>query len=193
MGQKEAEEMIDELFPFLDSDSCGSADEHDLFEAGPPVPPPVLPPVPLFGLDVPPAHHVEEASQASSNRDPATCTVVYPPYGVIAYYAKGRRFQATCFEACAHHNRCRLTRYSSPSCTMPAKGRPLGLMMAWLRFSSGAGTRQEHIHQFYLMLLTFERRSHGRAVLQTLTNGVQMCTHERHCREGEGQEPVGVP
>jgi hypothetical protein len=184
--------MIDELFPNSESESGGSVHEHDIPEFEMPVAM-GLPPVPAFFPDAPPAPHMEEASQASSTRGVATCTVRYPPYGTISFYLKGFRFQATCSEGYADHVRCILTRYSTPSATMHAKGRRLGMMMAWLRHSHETTSRHEHISVYYVHTLTFERRNEGRAFLQTLANGPEMCTYERTRRAGEGDEPEGMP
>jgi hypothetical protein len=145
-GKQDTDEILDELFPEFESSDDG------IEEAPAEVEPPLPPPVPVFGVVARPAPaqdaHMENASVASSSRDDASCVVLYPPYGFISYYKKGCRFQATCFDACAQHGKCRLTRYAGASSHAPSKGRPLGLMAAWLRFSHEVASHQEHINYF---------------------------------------------
>lgn len=133
-------------------------------------------------------------SHIVSGADGATYVVEYPPYGLIAYYEHDRRFQAICWNACAGHGTCKLTRFVIDSAHQPAKGRPCGLMMAWLRMSYQTNTHQEHINRFWMDCnLCLSDRQAGRDTLKRLPGGDMLLQNERPQRSGELEEPAGQP
>jgi hypothetical protein len=164
--ESEVGELIDDLFLFPDVD-------------GPPDVPvaPVAPPPPIV---------VE-------GRDAPTVEIV-SPFGIIRYYEKHKRFEATCprFDHVSGGKPCRLTRYSTANKNL-AKGRPLGFMLAWLEAGRHMADHHEHIHPLALASLGLADRIRCRGLINAMPCGPAMLDKERPRRAGEPVEPMGDP
>lgn len=110
--------------------------------------------------------------------------------GVIRFYKKTKRFTAEC--ACHSDPKCILTR-ASESKLIGAKGRPLGLFVAWLKMAhdSPAMSREEHWEKF--LWPDHAARLEARMYLRNhVAGGARLEAEcERPRREGEGEEPEG--
>jgi hypothetical protein len=117
----------------------------------------------------------------------------FPPWGKISYYDRYSRFEATCHEAHSGHQACRLSKLSYPGAN-PAQGRPVGLLAAWLKLSDvGVSSRYEHLNPFTMALATQEVRLEARECVAGMPGGPELLSFERACRDGEPQEPEGLP
>lgn len=122
------------------------------------------------------------------------------PGGWIVHHAARDSLDAHC--SCEAHldkkNPCRLNR-THVACARglnQARGRPLGLLMAWLKASSRHASRRKHHGMVSsddpedVDLLSFDRRVAGRAWL--VQNGYdELLALERRLRAGELDEPDG--
>ena len=138
--------------------------------------PPVAPPPPIVeGGDAP------------------ACEIV-SPLGIIRFYDKGKRFEATCPRAdhVSGGKPCRFTRYSKANKNL-AKGRPLGFMMAWLEAGRYMANHREHIDPLALSSLGRADRIRCRGLVNALPGGPVMLDKERPRRAGEPEEPMGDP
>ena len=96
--------------------------------------------------------------------------------GTIAYYSNKGAFQATC----RVHKQCALTRVGSRARVqpaLPAKGRPLGLMAAWLLAGGGHPTKEAHMA--CLRGLNYDMRKAAREELLRHAAGVEVAGYER--------------
>ena len=127
-------------------------------------------------------------------RSVADCVVVCPNGGVIRYYARYNRFQAQCNSP--YHGSCKLTRTSERSSTLPAQGKPVGLMAAWLHneMLTLCHDHESHISVFALGTLTHDKRLRARQALLDLPNGNALVSYEREPNDGDvGGEPLDIP
>ena len=100
----------------------------------------------------------------------------------------GGRFEATCGQTWKHGTRCRLTRTSvGVRGQNEARGRPLGLLAAWLAGALCSEDADEHASA--VPFLCFDERAEHRNALITLQNGADLAMLERPLREGESLEP----
>lgn len=115
-------------------------------------------------------------------------------FGTIKFYTTDGRFQASC--PCPGHEvgdfACRFTRYRRAG-KSPAKGRPLGLMVAWLRLGRLFTCHDEHIHPLALSSISRGERITARDLLKTVPGGDVLLSKERQRRPGEPEEPMGEP
>lgn len=125
-------------------------------------------------------------SSALGPRDQADACLVMDS-GTIRFYRKHGRFQATC----SRHPQCRLTRYlgqETPANTRKGKGRPLGLMAAWLQDTAPID-EIEHKSPLNVMAISRMARMAARDHLKTLEQGRRLLEFERPCGEGCPEEP----
>ena len=166
----------------------------------------VLPPIPMRDRDPSdddepplPATPAPGAGAPVCHGRTAATAVVYYGSHKISFYETDGRFEAVCKDP-THLpiGRYRLTR-SVPTdmdALTTAKGRPLGLLMAWLTDDSDRSvcvSRPEHCNPFYILGLGHDTRAAGRELLKTLPNADALLAHERPQRHGEGEEPLGDP
>ena len=148
-NENSADEFLDELFeedvrlgPIAEDDNplAEAADEENLQQPQPPLPPPAEPP---------PADPAREPRQRElvqrgglESRDVFTLP---NGLGTLRYYRASSSMQAFCpWGRDVHETDCR----KSAGCN-PAKrgsGRPIGLLVAWLRAHSDFATKHEHVH-----------------------------------------------
>ena len=119
--------------------------------------------------------------------------------GTIRYYKKSNNFTATC----DNHCKCVKTRQSVASkasgsaantAANRAKGRPLGYLASWLSFGSECTSKKKHWDNKKIL----EKCGHStrlvkRYELQLMAGGPAMLECEREPRDGEGDEPAGMP
>jgi hypothetical protein len=122
----------------------------------------------------------------------ADVTVDIPGFGKISFYQRYQRFQATCC-AVEHGASCKLTRTQNRSIAKPAQGRPLGLMVSWLReLGPLVDCKADHRSELLMTGLDRATRRGHRHFLRTLPNGVELESREiRH--PGEDSEPEDMP
>ena len=74
------------------------------------------------------------------------------------------------------------------SVVQSGKGRPLGYLAAWLMVASDQSDHAHYAHE-----PTLEKRKEAREVLKTLVGAAALMALERPQREGEPEEPEGLP
>jgi hypothetical protein len=95
---------------------------------------------------------------------------------------------------CPHHKNCRMNRTVNPSVSKPAQGRPLGQIIAWLRDGPNHTSKAAHdATKRREAVVSWPQRSAAREWLTTLQGIEVMLEKERPCRDGERQEPFGLP
>ena len=140
---------------FHHTDLIGPADED--------VPEPALEPQPI-DFDFPDELDDEVRLESVGENDGE----IHYAGGLIRYYKKYSRFEATCQRE--SHKPCRLTREAHGSDVFGAQGRPLGLLASWLEFSDCEDiiSHEEHNDPMTFGLLDFERRLEARRNLTAI-------------------------
>lgn len=129
---------------------------------------------------------------APSARQPADIHVELGSFGCITFYAKHGRFQATCSQP--GHGKCIITRYlgkDSVERPKPGRGRPCGLMAAWLhdtRFTCASAHKSPWVQTGY----THAQRQAAREDLKSQPHGDILVAMERPNEYGEPEEPFVV-
>ena len=96
--------------------------------------------------------------------------------------------EATCGQTWKRGIRCRLTRTSVGIRSQDeARGRPLGLLAAWLACAVFSDDADEHASA--VLFLRFGERAEHRNALVAQPNGADIAMLERLLREGESLEP----
>lgn len=121
---------------------------------------------------------------------------VKTPWGRISYYPLEVKFVATCYahEDLVKRSMCRLQRTARPSPCNRARGRPIGLLMAWLlsqeenRFSCKA----DHRNPFVIRGLSFEKRVAARNVFFQSEGAVELQIFEQRLDGESEEEPLGM-
>lgn len=117
----------------------------------------------------------------------------YVEGGSISYYASKNAFEAVCENKA--HGRCVLTRTCRQKGTtadgFPRGGRPVGLLAAWLSYSAGCATKDDHWEAARLRPPHALRADMRRLILGT-PSGVQLAGFERAVVPGETPEPVSL-
>jgi len=114
--------------------------------------------------------------------------------GTIRYYANKKMFTATCNNPA--HGKCVLTRQSTPakaSARTPnirAKGRPLGMLCAWLELGTRTDSKAEHWSPDNAP--DHASRIAARSSLANGSKGRALLSKERDKLEGEHDEPAGL-
>ena len=111
------------------------------------------------------------------------------PGGKVAYYHKGKFFQASCSNP-AHVPKCVLSR-SAEGGRKPSQGRPLGFLVAWL--CQGVELPDKATHWNREAWPDHDARLACRQGLPLVEGGVDLLLCERERREGEGEEPEAIP
>ena len=114
--------------------------------------------------------------------------------GRICDYGHDEWFVAFC-DPSYGHGVCKLTRTSRAS-TIAARrgqGRPLGLLMSWLKRANGVTDEHAHKSMYYIQLATHGERVAEREYLGTLPGGAALMAFERAMRPDEEPEPLDVP
>jgi len=70
-----------------------------------------------------------------------------------------------------------------------ARGRPVGLLTAWLKVGVGAASAEEHKK----MTVSLAQRCEARAEFTAMPGSNEILDFERDVRPGEGPEPVKQP
>jgi hypothetical protein len=176
---------VEDELAIMDAESSESGPEDEEPPGAPPPPPPAPPPP----VAEPRAFHGRVAALTSVRFGANNCS--------ISFYASDNRFEAVCRNV--NHlpmGKCRLTR------TLPlhddgvsAKGRMLGLMMAWLILGDcdDVGNKADHTNPFLIIGIGYEDRVHARDFLKTLAGAEDLLACERPLRDGESEEPVDQP
>ena len=123
-------------------------------------------------------------------------SVEVPGLGHMRYNIWMRQIYAQCS---VHGSQCRRTRTAvgteaakfQPSSMVAGQGRPVGLLMLWLKAANRFDTAEEH-GQFLDQLRTAakqEERAAARREFMHLADAPDIAFHERPCREGESEEP----
>ena len=116
----------------------------------------------------------------------------------ITYYPHDQRFQAVCNHV-GHLplHKCRLTRYlPRPGADPESKGRPCGLMAAWLTMDLAINSiidRHGHQDPFLILSISRAERIAGRQLLKSLPGGLALLNCERPIGDGEPEEPLENP
>ena len=162
------EEAAEEVRPLAPVDEYVENPEGE--EPVPPPPPPPVAAIPELGPIGP------------LPRETAKSVTVIFNGGQLAYFYKGKRFQAICSNP--DHGRCVCTRSGRLGVT-GKEGRPLGLMAAWLK-KNGQKEQYDHV---YAPDPSFAERAAARTELAKVNGIEQLMAGERPRSEGEGEEP----
>ena len=87
-----------------------------------------------------------------------------------------------------------MRRTSRVADAIPAQGRPVGLLAAWLSdvVTESCFDHPSHISPFLLALCSLEKRQAARAFVATLPGGMELLAFERKPRTGEDTEPEEI-
>ena len=109
------------------------------------------------------------------------------PHGSITYYGTTSRFVAHC--QCAGHGR-KCFKTATALGRVGQKGRPLGLLYAWLLEAPAVepATQKQHLDT----TPTYASRVDARRALEGAPAAAPLFEEERKQRPGEGPEPLGV-
>ena len=90
------------------------------------------------------------------------------------------------------HQRCKQKRTNRGTDTvwLAARGRPIGFLAAWLLEGDRYDTEEEHTNQFVISALDYDTRRQARESIRNDAGYVDLASHERGKRLGEGDEPV---
>ena len=125
---------------------------------------------------------------------------VWLPTGRITAYSD--RFEAVCM--CRKHrggNRCVITRMriadSKDASTVSmasliGRGRPLGLMAAWLARCHRYGNRDKHRESADLEDWPLEERTAARSQLELCEGAAELLGHERHITDAPGEPMIAL-
>ena len=92
-------------------------------------------------VPAPAAAGADGAAPAALPEQPVRCR--HPGVaGRLTFYPKKRAFEAVC--GCLAHGKCVRTRTVNAYEKLPAQGRPLGFLVAWLEAAESAGSRFMH-------------------------------------------------
>ena len=135
----------------------------------------------------PPEPHAEERPEPAKRRRKALAAIDCPGGRIVAYGLPEQYFVAECTR---HGDRCRLTRTrigNEHSPALAARGRPLGLLLAWLGcVPSFVEETVAHVHAWYP---SFDERSRERRKLldraETDESWRFLLSLERNLRPGE--------
>lgn len=123
-------------------------------------------------------------SGARRSRRPPACMVELTG-GTIAFYTSNSVFQAVCSNP--FHGACVLSRKNTAAAHM--KGKPLGLMAAWLSAAPLVDTKEEHWDLIPSLAADRATRAHHREALVSLPLSADLVSYERPSADGEGTEP----
>ena len=127
------------------------------------------------------------------NRGKATFEFAFEG-GVIRYFDKYSRFEATCGNPL--HKPCRLTREAHGNPDKLGQGRPLGLMASWLEKGHNPciTTHDEHRDPIIMMCIDFDARLAARRRLKKVPGSACLFEAERKHYEFEDfEEPKEQP
>ena len=117
-----------------------------------------------------------------------------PHLGKLRFYRHEKHIVAVCTNP--EHRDCRMTRtleeaprIGKPGSKSAGQGRPLGLMVAWLRKQFDYSTQQAHLKSCKPDL---ESRQEARRELREMPHGEQFLGYERALRPGEPEEPEAI-
>ena len=121
--------------------------------------------------------------------------VEVPGFGRLRYYK--HREQKQIIAVCGLHKDCRMMRSltRNPNARLPntalfGQGRPLGLVIAWLKCQHEHETQQDHIHKFHVDL---QARQDARVwFLENVPEAAQWADLEREQADGEEEEPTRI-
>ncbi|CAE7797910.1 unnamed protein product [Symbiodinium sp. CCMP2456] len=121
--------------------------------------------------------------------------VEVPGFGRLRYYK--HREQKQIIAVCGLHKDCRMMRSltRNPNARLPdtslfGQGRPLGLVIAWLKCQHEHATQRDHIHKFHV---DFQARQDARVwFLENVPEAAQWADLEREQADGEGEEPTRI-
>jgi hypothetical protein len=165
-----------------------------------------LAPVPPVGVGAaaapgmpppPPVHHGGgKGGGKAANRHWASveiCDNAGTIIGCLKYGEAQCVLSAHCWvDGCAH-GLCRMDRTAkgSTSRAYAARGRPIGLLIAWLRRGIMYGSREDHFASRHG--ISFQERSEAREWAMAQPELAAMLAKERAPRPGEGDEPDECP
>jgi len=115
------------------------------------------------------------------------------PGGSIGFYAAKDGFQATCCNP-LHGKSCTVSRQVTKRAQM--RGRPAGLLVAWLAMSPLTESKAEHHHMLAEALHDVEFRQNARAMLKESEEGLALIAKERPSDGDDLDEPrvwAGTP
>ena len=162
-------------------------------------PPPAEPNPDLDGLpaELPAAAVAAARAPAARDRheDFDKTEVEVPGYGRLRYYK--HREQKQIIAVCGLHKDCRMMRSltrnpnaRNQDTALFGQGRPLGLVVAWLKCQHEHDSQQDHIHRFHT---DFHARQDARVwFLENVPDAAQWADLEREQADGEGEEPTRI-
>ena len=139
------------------------------------------------------------ASAEKHERDPGSrkksgteVVVEVPPYGSLHFYPIQNNMTAYC--RCKKHFDCKKNRTfnaakssasSSSKSVRDGQGRPVGLLVQWLRDQGNHSSRADHCAQHVMMTFSHASRKDARAWFKTLPGSDKILSKERAKRDDE--------
>ena len=103
---------------------------------------------------------------------------------------------------CPKHEDCRKNRTVrefagggravAPGTARAGQGRPVGLLMAWLRAADEYGDMEAHTAPMVTEMLTRGARRQAREIFKARPGAEEFLSHERPRRDGEDDEPLEI-
>lgn len=118
---------------------------------------------------------------------------IYLPQGRVTWYRSGNKVEATCKRK--GHGRCVLTRTCNANLHMAWKGRPLGLIAAFMRDETEYTAPGQHKAATDRLEYSSgrEKRAAAREWFKTMPSAIPLLSQERARYEDEAEEPAGPP
>ena len=115
-----------------------------------------------------------------------------PGLGELRFYPQHNHITAFCGKrTCEHAPDCRMQRTVAPKggSSGRSSGRPIGLLIAWLRQSDKFDHADGHKHSYRISL---EERQDARTYFESLPNWRDFARFEREVADGEPSEPLKI-
>ena len=156
--------------------------------AAPPAPAPSAPSAPASSSAAAPPI---TRSVTTRHRTGTEVKIQVHDYGELVYYPKQNRIDAFCRNPTHMESACRRSRTlkASDSVNREGQGRPLGLLVAWLR--KGTSCESQHFHTRHC-IVSFAERKAAREWFSQLAGSESFTSVERARREGESEEPLDI-
>ena len=133
-------------------------------------------------------------SRSGGPRVPREDVIGVGEFGEITFYSTTSILVATC--RCPDHGprACKKTKSTKESKVSgrEGQGRPLGLLMAWLKTARHHADQHSHVHYGELELSRSQRKAAREEFFQ-LRGAARFRSYERDLRAGESDEPAFVP
>ena len=125
------------------------------------------------------------------SRAPAVTEIAMPivGYGFLRYNSTSNFLRAHCQHP-NHGKNCMRRRSVEPNASRPGQGRPIGLLICWLKSGGNYPSHKEHVAA---SAASYPHRLAARNWFHSLRNAAEFESKERPCEPAEGAEPRKIP